>query len=373
MFTAFAVASLINAFGELDQMCLRDAGRMWGMSLCGPTVFVDRDTRHFVARREGKITEGTLASSVPIANTAVDWDGDRWTMVILPLPEDAYKRRVLLAHESFHRIQPKLGLVSKEVPNAHLDTLQGRYLMQLEWRALAAALRGDRMALSDALAFRQRRRELFQHAAEEEEALERNEGLAEYTGTVFAAPLLRDRIPHLIEALRDAEKTPTFSRSFAYATGPAWGALREQRGVRRLAAASESSAEAPHSEDEIEKRAAKYGGFALLATERARDEKRQAILRDFRARFIDGPVLVLPLRNMQFEMNPNEAQPFESCGTIYPTLTLRDAWGSIVVKRGGALISSDWLRLIVPRPPSDDYALTLNEGWKIEGDTVVKR
>ena len=271
-------------------------------------------------------------------------------MIMLPLPEDAYKRRVLLAHESFHRIQPKLGLVTKEVPNAHLDTLQGRYLMQLERRALAAALGGDRRALSDALAFREQRREIFPNAAAEENALEMNEGLAEYTGTVFAEPSLPKRIPHLIEALRDAEKTPTFSRSFAYASGPAWGALREMG----------------YGE-------AKYGASELLAAERTRDEKKQATLRDFRARFIDGPVLVLPLRNMQFEMNPNEAQPFEQYGTVYPTLTLRDAWGSIVVKQGGAMIASDWTKLIVPRPPTDDYTLSLNEGWKIEGDTVVRR
>jgi hypothetical protein len=176
-----------------------------------------------------------------------------------------------LAHESFHRIQPKLRIVPQEVPNAHLD------------------------------------------------------------------------------ALREAEKTPTFSRSFAYATGPAWGALREMG----------------YGE-------AKYGGAELLARERVRDEKKQAMLRDFRARFVDGPVLKLPLHNMQFEMDPNRAQSFEPYGTIYPTLTVRDDWGKIVVKSGSALIASDWTRLTVPREPAEDYALTLNDGWKIEGDAVVK-
>ncbi len=344
-----AVATLMHAFHELDAMCARDNGRMWGMSLCGPTVFVEPDTRHYVARREDNISEGTLPASMPIANTSVDWEGDRWTMVMLPLPADSYQRRVLLAHESFHRIQPKLGLVVQEVPNAHLDTLEGRYLMQLEWRALAAALGGDRRALSDAMAFRERRRERFPHAAAEEDALEMSEGLAEYTGTVFAEPSLSKRIPHLIDALRDAEKAPTFSRSFAYASGPAWGALREMG----------------YGE-------AKYGGAELLARERERDQKKQAMLRDLRGRFIDGPVLKLPLHKMQFEMDPNRAQPFEPYGTIYPTLSLRDDWGQIVVKAGGALIASDWTRLTVPREP-DNYTLTLNDGWKIEGDAVVRK
>ncbi len=52
-------------------------------------------------------------------------------------------------HELFHRIQGGLGL-SSEMPkmppgsgeNAHLDSLEGRYWMRLEWRgrALARAL-----------------------------------------------------------------------------------------------------------------------------------------------------------------------------------------------------------------------------------------
>lgn len=222
--------------------------------------------------------------------------------------------------------------------------------MQLEWRALAAALGGDRKAVSDALAFREKRREIFPNAAAEEDALERNEGLAEYTGTAIAESSLPKRISHLIEALRQAEKTPTFSRSFAYATGPAWGALREMGNGET-----------------------KYGAADLLVAERARGASKQATLRDLRARFIDGPVLTLPLHNMQFEIDPSKAQPFAPYGTVYPTLTLRDDWGQIVVKSGGALIASNWRRLTVPRDPPENYMLTLNDGWKIEGDTVVRK
>src|SRR5207245_6424624 len=120
---------------------------------------------------------------------------------------------------------------------------------------------------------------------------------------------------------------------------------------------------APHAE--------KYGGAELLAAERAREEKKQAMLREFRARFVDGPVLVLPLRKFSFEMNPNEAMPFDSLGTVFPTLTLRDEWGTIVVKRGGALISSDWTRLTVPRSADDDYTLTLTKEWRIDGNKLV--
>lgn len=341
-----------RAFRELDEMCARDAGRMWGVSLCGPTLLVDPKTRDVVANE--KTPEAVLPKEIGIANTSVDWDGKKWTMIMLPLPDDDYSRRVLLVHESFHRIQPQLHLdLGSEGGNAHLDSLQGRYWLQLEWRALAAALRGEAGGIEDALAFRAKRFSLFPHAAEEERALMMREGLAEYTGTAFAEPSLEKRISHVIEALRDGESKTSFVRSFAYVSGPAWGALLEMHHRKptddpsTLATASTSL----HEE--------RYGGSALLAAEKSRDEKRQAQLREFRAKFIDGPHIVLPLRKFSFEMNPNETTAFESYGTVFPTLTLRDEWGSVVVKRGGALISSDWTALTLPYPLNDDYVLSL--------------
>ena len=49
MFAAIAAASLLTAFRELDEMCARDGGRMWGTSLCGPTLLVDPKTREVTA------------------------------------------------------------------------------------------------------------------------------------------------------------------------------------------------------------------------------------------------------------------------------------------------------------------------------------
>jgi len=354
MFAAIAAATLLSVFHDLDEMCARDGGRMWGRSLCGPTLLVDPETREVIGNQPAPAP--ALPQSIGIANTSVDWGGKLWTMVMLPLPENDYDRRVLLAHESFHRIQKGLGLpIGQEGGNAHLDTLDGRVWLQLEWRALAAALQSEPGAIDDALAFRAKRQSLFPKAAEEERALEFREGLAEYTGTAFAEPSLPKRIPHLVAMLRDAEKKPSFVRSFAYASGPAWGALLEMRGMKPTDDPSRLSKALLSAHPE------KYGYAELLASEKLRHEKKQATLREFRARFVNGPVLVLPLRKFSFEMDPNATVPFESYGTVFPTLTLRDEWGSIVVKRGGALISSDWTRLTVPFPANDDYTLTLKD------------
>ena len=112
-------------------------------------------------------------------------------------------------------------------------------------------------------------------------------------------------------------------------------------------------------------RAARYEGSKLLAAERERDARKLAVLREFQSRFVDGPHLTIPLLHMSFQFDPNASQPFASFGTVYPTMTLRDDWGSLVVHHNGALIASDWKSIVVSAAPGDDYTLTLNDGWSI--------
>lgn len=361
-------------------MCARDAGALWGVRLCGPTLFVERTTRAVVANEP--VPAPVLPKEIGIANTAVDWNGKHWTMVVWPLPEDAYARRVILAHESFHRAQDRLGFPPTGPSNGHLDTLDGRVLLQLEWRALAIALRAPRdkrrQAVADALHFRALRRTKFPEAAKEEHELEMNEGLAEYTGTALAERSVEARAKRVVKALHDAGQTPTFVRSFAYASGPAYGALLESadhRWARKLKRSDDFGAllsRAYHVSPARKVDASAYDGIALRGAEEKREAEQQALLRAFQARFVDGPTLVLPLAKMNVQFDPNETQSFPGHGTVYPKLHLTDEWGAIDVKRGGGLITSDWTTLIVPRS-GDDYTLTLNEGWEVTEGKVRRR
>ncbi len=141
-----------EAFVEAQQMSARDNGRLWGKPLYGPMLFVVPATRTAVANeadaggvlhQEGSVYVGTLPKDVVVANTAVEWAGKRWTMVMWPLPQNSQPRDRLLAHELFHRLQPDLGIPYANPENAQLDTLEGRMWLQLEWRALAASVGGE--------------------------------------------------------------------------------------------------------------------------------------------------------------------------------------------------------------------------------------
>jgi hypothetical protein len=382
-----------QAFSDLESVCARDEDTLWGKSLCGPTLIVDRAARTLYANRadpEGKLTvagthvwAGPLPEGMTVANTAVDWQGLKWTMVMAPLPESAPARRVLLAHESFHRIQGDLGFALSDAANVHLETESGRTWMRLEMRALAAALVAPDeparlIATRDALAFRAARLAAFPGADVEERKLDRGEGLAEYSGVRLATA---DAEKYAAEKLRRAETGVSFARSYAYATGPAWGLLldknegywRDARWRRHLGPRSPAEALATRVRVDrapMEMRTARYEGAAVAAEEAARATANAARAQAWRARFVEGPRLIAPLTQAYMEMDPNAVTPVPGIGQVYTTLTVRDAWGEFVA-RGEAAIAADFKSLVAAAPTlaggavsGPDWTLTLKPGWR---------
>jgi hypothetical protein len=398
-----SLAAARQAFREAEEAALADGGKLWGHELLGPLLLADRATRAVAANQpdeEGRLVEedgvftGTLPSEIGIANTALEWAGVRWTMVAWPLPAGRHERVRLLMHESFHRIQPRLGHGGGDPLSAHLDTEAGRTWLRLEYRALARALvRSDEardLALEDALVFRARRRALFADAAAKESSFERNEGLCEYTGSKLCglegAALRREAAARLE---RD-ESSANFVRSFAYATGPAYGLLLDDLGAdwrrsidpRADLAALLAGAIAWRAPAELvaeaERRGERYDIAQVAAAERARAVERAAIDARNRARFVDGPVLVLPCgARIRYTFDPSDITPLEPGGSVYGRLYLVDDWGVLDVKSGGALLvrtptgTIQVARVSAPQDASlrplagEGWTLALNEGWSI--------
>jgi hypothetical protein len=396
-------------FQEAKALCSRDNGKLWGVSLCAPMLFVDRRTRTVVANqadkegiltRDGDVFVGQLPAKVTIANTAIEWAGIKWMMVILPLPEDRYRRANLMAHELWHRVQNDIGFPSSGAANNHLDSRDGRVWLQLEWRALAAALmsRGKqrRQAIADALLFRSNRREIFPQAASEEREMEMHEGLAEYTGVrLSGSPNLNQFV--VDNDLREAANKQTFVRSFAYASGPAYGVLLDQTKTNwRKHLKKEDdlgsllqkklSIKLPRNiKQAAELRAKNYDDDKLRAFETERENNRQKLLAEYRAKLVDGARLELPILKMSMQMNPGTLVPLEPIGTVYPDIRIVDAWGILTVTKG-ALIKSDFSKIYVSAPSSlsaspvqgDGWTLELNAGWAVtagerKGDYAVKK
>jgi hypothetical protein len=230
-----------QALQEFHRACLGDKNPLWGITLWGRIVLVDPTIRSAIANEpdpDGKFERrdsfyyGRLPDQFTPSNASIDWGGKQWTMVMLPLPASRYGRIRLVAHESFHRLQKELNMDAPDEKNAHLDTETGRLWLRMELRALARALwttgEESRAAAQDAMAFRRMRQKLFPGAKQQEASLEIQEGLAEYTGTVLALKDSGESIDPVTRATEDFEDQQSFSRSFAYATGPALGLLLDR-------------------------------------------------------------------------------------------------------------------------------------------------
>lgn len=403
-----------KAFVVAEQVNAEDHGRLWGIPVCGPILFADPQTHDAVANRadeEGKLTEkgsvwvGRLPTDVTPANSAVEWAGVHWTMLIWPVPTEPRERRRLLAHECFHRIQDDLRLPATDANNGHLDSKDGRTWIQLEWRALERALseRGAAraQALLDALVFRNYRRALLGRVAARENALEMNEGLAEYTGYRLASPSAADRRAAVVANLHGGPYKPTFVRSFAYVSGPAYGLLLDESGrpwrkqlrpdsdLGALLARSYGLGPSRETQAAATAAAKKYQGDELMAVEEDREAERQARAADIRRRFVEGPVLVLPpYAKFSYGFDPNSVVSVDENVAFYRWLRVTDDWG--VLEANGALMVREKgriLRVVVPSAKDaaqgssvkgDDWKLDLAPGWTVvpgerSGDQTLKK
>lgn len=371
-------------FAEAAALCAREGGRLWGVSLCGPMVFADPVSGTIAANQ--RVPDAPRPRVLGYANAALEWGGERWSTFIWPMiPDDEGARARMMLHELFHRVQPDLGLylATSEGENEHLDTPEGRYWMQLEWRALAEALRADGprqiQALRDAMAFRSARRKRFPGAAERERISEINEGLAQYTATAAAASSAETAAADAVTQLVEAPDRDSFVRTFAYASGAAYGVLLDARSpgwTRRIRATDDlgellmTAADIEPSRS-VELAARCYGEPELWAAEEEREAVRQARIAELRARFVDGPVLVVP-RGRNASFITTGVTPIPGHGTIYPSFRVSGDWGRIEAEE--VLMSPDGTTLAVPAPfategrtlSGDGWTVVLETGWTVE-------
>jgi len=381
-------------FQQLQQTSARDAGKTWGRSLYGPIFFVDPETHTVVANQADKeqklvlrdgVFVGKLPNEISPANTAINWAGVHWTMVMWPVPEFRQARERLLLHECFHRLQDELELPARDAVNAQLDTLNGRIWLQMEWRALERALRetgpARNAAIADALLFRAYRRSLFPDAAKNENALELNEGLAEYTGISLSSVDLGEMILRADLILRQARNNPTFARSFAYISGPAYGTLLDLSGKPWRAGLNASAdlgvllqerygIKVQSSEAAARSALSRYEGEEIVTVENRKEEKRQQQIADAKKKFVDGSVLILPLSpDVNYSYDPNNVVGIDESHTVYPTLRLVDAWGVLTVTDGAWLERDRTGHIVkarVPAPASTSTRPLKGQGWSLE-------
>jgi len=362
-------------FKEAQTLCERDGGRLWGVSICAPMVIGDARTQTYATSRPPP--NAPRPKIIGILNGPIRWGDTVWAALswetVANQPPQV--RNSMLLHESFHIVQSEpLALAVSTNSAEHLDALEGRYWLRLEWHALARALRdsGDArtLAIRDALAFRQARYARFPDKVETERALDINEGLASYTGIVLAAPSRADAIARALDELTGQESGESYVRTAAYASGPAYGLLLDAAspGWIRTIRASDNPAwllmRALRVQPTADAGAAarRYGGAELHAAEEQRDQQRQARIVELRRRFVDGPVLLMPGGGRGFT-DSHGAVVIPDVGTVYfGEYHITGAWGALDANKG-VLVSTDGRIRRVPAPVRGDSTTASGDGW----------
>lgn len=361
-------------FNEARALCERDGGRLWGVSICAPMAIGDARTQTFATSQPPP--DAPRPRLIGLVNGPIQWGSTMWAAVTWDTIANwpARTRGEIFLHESFHIVQPALVSNGTAGANEHLDSVDGRHWLRLEWRALARALRASgevrAQAVREALAFRAARHSHYPDKVESERVLYITEGLASYTQTVLAAASPAGAIERALELLADAENGESFVRTFTYTSGPAYGLLLDiaSPGWPRTVRGSDDPvvllmrALAVEPVADVAAAAARYGGAELRAAEEQRAQQREARLADLRRRFVDGPVFVMPCGGSGTS-NSLGAVVIPDAGTVYfHPYRLSGACGTLEADKG-VLETSDGRSRRLPAPVPGDTSTISGDGW----------
>ncbi len=394
------------SFKALKEICDQDDGKMWGMNLYGPMLIINPENFDVAANEpddegllheKGQLYIGKFDKNLIVANSVTHFGAKDWGMVRWPLPEDNKLNNKLLVHELFHYQQKALGMVGEEMwyDNSHMDTMEARISIQMEWNALFTALKTKdeerKAAIKDALAIRTQRRLQFS-SAEHENKFEISEGMADYTAERLCNETEEELLHSIENNIRYALDQPSLVRNFAYVSGTLYGVLLDDsnpdwkkdiqynsdlgqllakacliEGVDEVAELSELSKERKEA----------YQYDEIYEKELKIKEEKDKLVEAYKAQFEDKPILSIRLQSLNFAFNPNQVQPLPGMGTVYECIEIKDIWGTLTVATGGCLLSEDYRTVTVPAVnldinaqsvKSDNWKLTLHEGFEIKQD-----
>lgn len=364
---------------------------LWNIDLYAPVLLVNPKTREVYAnmpdaegilKAAGKVYTGLLPGKVNISNTSIEWSGQNWAMVMLPLSKNKNNRIHLLTHELFHRAQKSLGFVAYNPDNNHLDKKNGRIYLRLELEALkkavAASLPSDQAKhIGNALLFRKYRYSLYPGADSTENLIELNEGICEYTGMMMSGRTDRQQQQEFISRMEYFILGKSYVRSFAYETIPVYGYLLLQsnkywnKEIKKDTKLTDYFSKAfnviiPKNLDASMSIIMKmYEGDHIVVSETARDESNKKTIAAYKAKLVDQAHLEIPLEAMNMSFDYNIIVPLEGLGTVYPVIRITDKWGILEVTKG-ALISNDWKKVSLSIPVEITGNKINGDGWTLD-------
>lgn len=375
---------------------------LWDMNLHGPMILVEPFKRKVYASEsdlEGDLSKsngiyvGKFPKTLNISGAYIDWGGKTWAMLPYMFPQDVRTEDVVgyLGHELFHRSQKKLGFIfPNEVLNDHLDQNNGRIYLRLELQALMVALEESSKKLAieritDALIFRKYRHQLYNENVHAENLLELNEGITQYTTVILRGRAYDSDVNYLKKVASIFLNGPTYVRTFAYHTIPAYGLLLNKKKKYWNKEVSIQTnltdyfidnfgIDIPANLDSaVQTIMPKYNGSEVIAEEEERAKRLAGEIEQLIKALIEEPHLEIAITRNNMSFDPSNVTPLEGLGAVYKgSVRWSDKWGVLEVKNGLFLDENgDRICATLPDSIEIDYArgadweLWLNDGYKL--------
>ena len=389
--TYFTPEKASRYFKEIEEICNRDSGKLWGQNLYGPIMFVERVTRRIVANQhdnEGllKSKEGVYAGVYPkeliLSNAPVKFGGLQFAMVPLPEEEVDYRLKTRAIHSLFHRFQENKGIIPSPYNTINMDEKEARLWIKLEWKALRKAINSQgedrQLALRDALIFRGSNRELYHKYAADENRFETFEGLATFTYTLFCTNSPEEFKSRLFENLDRIYAMQSYARSYGIIHGALYASLLYDKGydLKKINTDNFDLGNAVKELYHIDLPSICRDVAGSLAVNyeieaiNKEEEKRDAYIKESIHRqistFTEKPVVFLELESPYFDFEPEDIHPLDTLGTLYNSIRVSDNWGKLTVDKGGCLVSNNlkFIRITAKAFKADKNHIS-GEGWHL--------
>lgn len=388
-----------------------DNGKLWNGNIWNDNILV-LDENEIVYTLRNDLTNTSIDSllfyksvkekTLLHVNTNQQFEGEKWAIVqnYDITPSDSCQTSI---HELFHLFHSKQINIAGNIVE-YLDEYKAKILLRSEFEALRNCIKSlqtnnetaAKQFLNDAIYFRTKREKEYKSQNHYALELETLEGLASYTGYKLSA--YKDLYRMAILELNGREKPTGLNRSFAYATGLAYGLIFDHFQVkwrtdlkhiysyRDIYNQQKSFKKAVDSKSENIKQRNNY--YTIEREEIKRKLINDSIRQFYNNLFIKQPVLVVQRDTsdktyfMSFDMNSTFTLGKE--GIVYSEISSSSTnplvfgnfktTGETQIGKTGILITSNFGKLTFSKPlkiqdniiTGENYVIELNKGWTVK-------
>jgi hypothetical protein len=390
--TYFTPDKASRYFKNIEEICNRDSGKLWGKNLYGPLMFVERVTRKITANQpdsEGllKLKDGVFTGLYPkeliLSNAPVIFGGTQFAMTPLPTAEeDEYRLKTRAIHSLFHRFQENEGIKTSAFNITNMDEKEARLWIKFEWKALRKAINTEgeerQLAIRDALIFRGANRELYHKYSTAENKFETYEGLTTFTYTLLCTNSPDEFKSRLFENLDRVYSMQSYARSYGFIHGALYASLLYDKGFDMKKIKTDSidlgntvrevyNIDLPViCRDVAGSLAVNYDIEAVNKEEEKRNADIKESIHSQISIFTEKPVVFFELESPYFDFEPEDIHSLDTLGTLYNSMRVSDNWGKLTVDKGGCLVSNNlkFIR-VTAKAFKEDKSHISGEGWHL--------